>query len=331
MADLLPSMASDEEEVEGSGSESDEEMDKSFEFGGILGEDGGLDNEPDMMGVAGWSFQSALDSVQKKNDAHPRMDVASLIAAKRKALKQEKQQKDGKVDDEEAKEEKEDDDDEEEEADESDDSKDDKSSGSNGSSDKSGSDSSSSDDDDSDSDGEADEKEAAHKMEQDVLKNRTGGQEDDDDDEKKEEKEEEVNENVNFDDKENESDDEESAEASSSSDEEDVEETKKAADFFESQSTMSAKGNTVELFVQLTLSRPLLRGVAAMGFVKPTPIQASCIPVALSGRDICASAVTGSGKTAGMFYTAGRHVVGLKRPHFVLYDADLAILLLILS
>lgn len=54
----------------------------------------------------------------------------------------------------------------------------------------------------------------------------------------------------------------------------------------------------VEIFSQLALSRPLLRGIATMGYVKPTPIQAAVIPVALSGRDVCASAVTGSGKTA---------------------------------
>ena len=35
-----------------------------------------------------------------------------------------------------------------------------------------------------------------------------------------------------------------------------------------------------------------------MGFVQPTPVQSSVIPVALAGRDVCASAVTGSGKTA---------------------------------
>eukprot|EP00804_Cyclotella_cryptica_P001901 CCRYP_007344-RE/>CCRYP_007344-RE protein AED:0.44 eAED:0.44 QI:0/-1/0/1/-1/1/1/0/157 len=35
-----------------------------------------------------------------------------------------------------------------------------------------------------------------------------------------------------------------------------------------------------------------------MGFVTPTPIQASVLPVAMAGRDVCASAVTGSGKTA---------------------------------
>ena len=30
----------------------------------------------------------------------------------------------------------------------------------------------------------------------------------------------------------------------------------------------------------------------------PTPVQAAVIPLALAGRDVCASAVTGSGKTA---------------------------------
>jgi hypothetical protein len=33
-----------------------------------------------------------------------------------------------------------------------------------------------------------------------------------------------------------------------------------------------------------------------MNFEKPTPIQAATIPIALLGRDICACAVTGSGK-----------------------------------
>ena len=35
-----------------------------------------------------------------------------------------------------------------------------------------------------------------------------------------------------------------------------------------------------------------------MGFVTPTPVQASVLPVAMAGRDVCASVVTGSGKTA---------------------------------
>ena len=52
------------------------------------------------------------------------------------------------------------------------------------------------------------------------------------------------------------------------------------------------------IFAQLNLSRALLRAVAAAGFSNPTPIQAKVIPLALEGRDVCASAVTGSGKTA---------------------------------
>lgn len=35
-----------------------------------------------------------------------------------------------------------------------------------------------------------------------------------------------------------------------------------------------------------------------MNFVTPTPIQAATIPVALTGRDICGCAATGTGKTA---------------------------------
>lgn len=51
-------------------------------------------------------------------------------------------------------------------------------------------------------------------------------------------------------------------------------------------------------FMELHLSRPLLRACEALGYTKPTPIQAACIPLALTGRDICGSAITGSGKTA---------------------------------
>ncbi|EFJ21243.1 hypothetical protein SELMODRAFT_107914 [Selaginella moellendorffii] len=51
-------------------------------------------------------------------------------------------------------------------------------------------------------------------------------------------------------------------------------------------------------FIELNVSRPLLRACDALGYRQPTPIQAACIPLALAGRDICGSAVTGSGKTA---------------------------------
>jgi ATP-dependent RNA helicase DDX27 len=52
------------------------------------------------------------------------------------------------------------------------------------------------------------------------------------------------------------------------------------------------------MFSELSLSRPLLRAVEAMGYITPTPIQSAVIPLAMAGRDVCASAVTGSGKTA---------------------------------
>ncbi|CAI5508479.1 unnamed protein product [Closterium sp. Naga37s-1] len=49
-------------------------------------------------------------------------------------------------------------------------------------------------------------------------------------------------------------------------------------------------------FSELQLSRPLLRACAALRYDKPTPIQAACVPLAMAGRDICGSAITGSGK-----------------------------------
>jgi ATP-dependent RNA helicase RhlE len=51
-------------------------------------------------------------------------------------------------------------------------------------------------------------------------------------------------------------------------------------------------------FATLHLHRDLLSGVTELGFVRPTPIQADAIPPALSGRDVLACAMTGSGKTA---------------------------------
>ncbi|CAN1268595.1 DEAD-box ATP-dependent RNA helicase 28 [Linum perenne] len=65
--------------------------------------------------------------------------------------------------------------------------------------------------------------------------------------------------------------------------------------FFASSEGTSFHANS---FMDLNLSRPLLRACEVLGYTKPTPIQAACIPLALGGRDICGSAITGSGKTA---------------------------------
>ncbi|XP_023181526.1 probable ATP-dependent RNA helicase DDX27 [Xiphophorus maculatus] len=51
-------------------------------------------------------------------------------------------------------------------------------------------------------------------------------------------------------------------------------------------------------FEEMNLSRPILKAVTALGFREPTPIQKACVPVGLLGRDLCACAATGTGKTA---------------------------------
>jgi len=51
-------------------------------------------------------------------------------------------------------------------------------------------------------------------------------------------------------------------------------------------------------FSDFSLSEPLRASVRGMGFSQPTDIQAKAIPPALAGRDVLASAETGSGKTA---------------------------------
>src|SRR4051794_31773653 len=51
-------------------------------------------------------------------------------------------------------------------------------------------------------------------------------------------------------------------------------------------------------FEKLGLSREVLDGVKAMGYVEPTPIQLRAIPLVLEGQDVIGSAQTGTGKTA---------------------------------
>lgn len=51
-------------------------------------------------------------------------------------------------------------------------------------------------------------------------------------------------------------------------------------------------------FSDLGLSDDVLRAVADSGYTTPTPIQEQAIPIVLMGRDVLASAQTGTGKTA---------------------------------
>lgn len=213
------------------------------------GEDGGLPDSSTFT-TNGWSYQTALDSMQHNDKSSianlvPRLDVNALIAAKRKSLP--KKGSSGK--------EKKDEDDQSDESEKE--------------SDEDDSESSSSSESDSGSEEEEDA-DVQNTLEDDVLKTRAGKEK-----------------GKTVSDEEDETDE--------SSEDEDEEEKAKAASFFDNE---HLSGNAVAVFNQLSLSRPILRGVAAMGFVEPTPIQAAVIPVALSGKDICASAVTGSGKTA---------------------------------
>ncbi|OOF95446.1 hypothetical protein ASPCADRAFT_515811 [Aspergillus carbonarius ITEM 5010] len=79
-----------------------------------------------------------------------------------------------------------------------------------------------------------------------------------------------------------------------------IEEAEKRKAFFapEEEKTSESAADAKRSFQEFNLSRPILRGLAGVNFSNPTPIQRKTIPVALLGKDIVGSAVTGSGKTA---------------------------------
>ena len=52
-------------------------------------------------------------------------------------------------------------------------------------------------------------------------------------------------------------------------------------------------------FKDLGLSESILRAVDKQGYTTPSPIQQKAIPLILQGKDVLASAQTGTGKTAG--------------------------------
>lgn len=66
-------------------------------------------------------------------------------------------------------------------------------------------------------------------------------------------------------------------------------------------------------FSRLTLHPSLLRGLKELGFARPTPIQIDAIPPALAGRDVLASAMTGSGKTAAFLLPILHRLLDAKR------------------
>jgi superfamily II DNA/RNA helicase len=66
-------------------------------------------------------------------------------------------------------------------------------------------------------------------------------------------------------------------------------------------------------FAELALPSHLLQAVEELGYVNPTPIQAQAIPAALEGRDVVASANTGTGKTAAFVLPALARIAATPR------------------
>ena len=66
-------------------------------------------------------------------------------------------------------------------------------------------------------------------------------------------------------------------------------------------------------FDTLDLDDALLQAVRELGFSRPTSIQQQVIPVAMEGRDIMASAPTGTGKTAAFLLPCLQHLLDFPR------------------
>ena len=69
-------------------------------------------------------------------------------------------------------------------------------------------------------------------------------------------------------------------------------------------------------FKDLGLSPPLVKAVEEKGYTKPSPIQEKAIPHILAGKDILASAQTGTGKTAGFTLPVLQHLVATRHPKY---------------
>ena len=138
------------------------------------------------------------------------------------------------------------------------------------------------------------EKEVKNKLEK--SKKKMKEQIDDDDNDNEDEDNE-------LDQDENDNENERNAVEDSEEDSEEEKEKAAQAEYFDSIIDDSSKdkngaNQSDVMFSELNLSRRLLKAVELAGYTSATPVQSNVIPIALAGRDVCASAVTGSGKTA---------------------------------
>ena len=71
-------------------------------------------------------------------------------------------------------------------------------------------------------------------------------------------------------------------------------------------------------FSELELDSELLQAIEEIGYDRPTAVQAEAIPHALEGRDVLASAPTGTGKTAAFLLPMLQHLQDFprKKPGF---------------
>ncbi|MDG1753102.1 MAG: ATP-dependent RNA helicase SrmB [Thalassotalea sp.] len=67
------------------------------------------------------------------------------------------------------------------------------------------------------------------------------------------------------------------------------------------------------MFEQFDLDTELLGGIQNAGFTKPTSIQSLVLPVAMTGKDVLASAPTGTGKTAAFILPIAQHLLDYPR------------------
>ncbi|MDN3682734.1 ATP-dependent RNA helicase SrmB [Vibrio tapetis subsp. quintayensis] len=69
----------------------------------------------------------------------------------------------------------------------------------------------------------------------------------------------------------------------------------------------------IRTFAELDLDSNILAAIEDMGYERPTDIQAQAIPQALEGKDILASAPTGTGKTAAFIIPALQYLLDFPR------------------
>jgi ATP-dependent RNA helicase RhlE len=68
-------------------------------------------------------------------------------------------------------------------------------------------------------------------------------------------------------------------------------------------------------FSELNLSTHLAKQLTTLKFVTPTPVQAAAIPPAMEGKDVLATAQTGTGKTLGFLLPAMERLLASKGKH----------------